>query len=236
MNAKQKTVEVEYLVVGAGIAGLGAATYLHEQGKEVLVLESERHPGGRMWTNSKGDTPYDIGAQFIDSSYKNIIRYSKRYGLQPVRVPIPRTGISDGHTTHMLATSSAGILRFKGMKPRARVGFLASAVKVVASRPHINSYNLKTGLPLDSISAEKYFLERTNKQGVTELLSPIIHGLAFYSLKETSAAFLKAFIGKLLLLKPLTYSRGIGELPATLAEKLDVIYGAKIMSIERQKD
>lgn len=44
------TKKIDYLVIGAGIAGLGAAHELQKQGKKVMVLEKENFPGGRMST------------------------------------------------------------------------------------------------------------------------------------------------------------------------------------------
>jgi len=53
-----------YVVVGAGIAGLRAATLLEAQGRRVLILESRDIPGGRMHTvyDSKGTSLYERGA------------------------------------------------------------------------------------------------------------------------------------------------------------------------------
>jgi protoporphyrinogen oxidase len=45
------TVEVESLVVGAGVAGLGAALELERAGGEVLVVDAFAHPGGVMATD-----------------------------------------------------------------------------------------------------------------------------------------------------------------------------------------
>ncbi len=42
--------EPDVIVVGAGLAGLCAATLLEEQGLKVLVLEGRERVGGRVYT------------------------------------------------------------------------------------------------------------------------------------------------------------------------------------------
>ncbi|HEU5315713.1 MAG TPA: NAD(P)/FAD-dependent oxidoreductase [Chloroflexota bacterium] len=58
----------DVLVVGAGIAGLGAARALHHAGRRVLVLEARDRVGGRIWTHREPgcDAPIELGAEFID--------------------------------------------------------------------------------------------------------------------------------------------------------------------------
>ncbi len=56
---------VDVLVVGAGIAGLLAATRLTEGGLKVRVLEKSRGYGGRMATRRMGEAVFDYGAQYF---------------------------------------------------------------------------------------------------------------------------------------------------------------------------
>ena len=52
-------------VVGAGMAGLTAASMLSEQGHDVVVIEKARGPGGRMSTRRNEDLRFDHGAQYF---------------------------------------------------------------------------------------------------------------------------------------------------------------------------
>lgn len=53
-------------IVGAGFAGLSAASALQAAGWEVVLVDKGRHPGGRGATRSLGerDQRFDVGAQF----------------------------------------------------------------------------------------------------------------------------------------------------------------------------
>jgi protoporphyrinogen oxidase len=70
------------IVVGGGIAGLGAAYRLKGRGFDVEVLESEDTPGGRMRSERHGGFVIERGAQFIASSYKHMRRLAAELGLE----------------------------------------------------------------------------------------------------------------------------------------------------------
>jgi predicted NAD/FAD-dependent oxidoreductase len=57
--------DYDVVIVGAGIAGLVAASRLRDEGFRVLVLDKGRGVGGRMATRRTGDAVLDHGAQFI---------------------------------------------------------------------------------------------------------------------------------------------------------------------------
>jgi len=65
MNGMEQSTDV--LVIGAGMAGLIAATELQRAGRRVLVLDKGRSAGGRMASRRIGGATFDHGAQFITS-------------------------------------------------------------------------------------------------------------------------------------------------------------------------
>ena len=58
----------QVIVVGAGIAGLGAAKELHDSGYEVTVLEASERIGGRIYTDRSLGFPVERGANWIHSN------------------------------------------------------------------------------------------------------------------------------------------------------------------------
>lgn len=74
---------MKILVVGAGIAGLGAATYAARAGHEVRVLEASSRAGGRARTvtSRRGDRA-DVGTQYYHSTYSRAKALMREVGLE----------------------------------------------------------------------------------------------------------------------------------------------------------
>jgi squalene-associated FAD-dependent desaturase len=70
------------VVVGAGFAGVAAATALAERGARVLVLETRQRPGGRAysWTNPETGEVQDNGQHVLAAFYDETLRLLARIG------------------------------------------------------------------------------------------------------------------------------------------------------------
>jgi monoamine oxidase len=74
----------QVIVVGAGLAGLAAALALVERGHEVVVLEAQTRPGGRVLTARApfADGLYaDMGAARIPRVHDSTLRYIERFRI-----------------------------------------------------------------------------------------------------------------------------------------------------------
>ena len=66
--------DVDVVVIGAGLAGLGAATALRDAGRSAVVLEASDRIGGRAWTTHPaelGGVWFDMGAVWLHSAERN---------------------------------------------------------------------------------------------------------------------------------------------------------------------
>jgi monoamine oxidase len=63
----------DVIVLGAGMAGLGAANWLKQKGYNVTVLEARERVGGRVWTDNSLGFPADMGASWIEGARGNPI-------------------------------------------------------------------------------------------------------------------------------------------------------------------
>jgi monoamine oxidase len=74
------------LVIGAGIAGLTAASRLSKAGREVLVLEARERIGGRTHTDRQfADFPLEFGAEFVHGDHCPTWPLIRQLGLRTVR-------------------------------------------------------------------------------------------------------------------------------------------------------
>jgi len=73
------------VVIGAGFAGLAAASELADRGIDVLVLEARGRVGGRVWSERvavpQGTAVIERGAEFVLEGYTELRRLALRHGL-----------------------------------------------------------------------------------------------------------------------------------------------------------
>jgi squalene-associated FAD-dependent desaturase len=74
----------DVVVVGAGFAGVAAATALAERGARVLVLETRQRPGGRAysWTDPRSGEIRDNGQHVLAAFYDETLRLLRRIGTE----------------------------------------------------------------------------------------------------------------------------------------------------------
>ena len=108
------TAAADVVVVGAGLAGLAAASRLVDAGAEVVVLEARERVGGRTLTLPAADgTPIDHGGQWIGPTQDRIAALAERVGVTTYptyeRGSIPRSATAGPTAT--TATSLTGRTR-----------------------------------------------------------------------------------------------------------------------------
>lgn len=79
----------DVVVVGAGAAGLAAASTLGQAGYSVSVLEARDRIGGRIWTRHEQNVamPIELGAEFIHGEAPTTLRWLSRVGKSAVAMP-----------------------------------------------------------------------------------------------------------------------------------------------------
>ena len=85
MCATIRVSDLDVVVIGAGMAGLTAATALQVDGVKVRVLEGRDRVGGRIHTSSLWPQPVDLGASWIHGARGNpLTELARDFGLETV--------------------------------------------------------------------------------------------------------------------------------------------------------
>lgn len=88
-------------IIGAGMAGLGAARTLIENGLgDVLILEGNDRPGGRIRTVGMGDGIIELGAQWLHNTTDSLYQLAVEHNLISDQLSDEGLGVyvrDDGH-------------------------------------------------------------------------------------------------------------------------------------------
>src|SRR5581483_293462 len=74
-------VEKPVLILGGGVAGLGAARELARHGVAVTVIEAKKRLGGRIHTIREGSLPIELGAEFVHGRNRPLLKAIRQAGL-----------------------------------------------------------------------------------------------------------------------------------------------------------
>ncbi|PKH38515.1 monoamine oxidase [Nocardioides alpinus] len=112
-------------VLGAGLAGLAAATRLVREGYDVTVFEARERVGGRVWSDSidgpDGSLAIERGAEFVLYGYEEMRGLLDEYGLQLVETGmsyyVREVGDVGGVTTDNIVAAGRRAIQLVGDDP-----------------------------------------------------------------------------------------------------------------------
>lgn len=76
------SVDVDVVIVGAGLSGLAAARRLREKGVDCVVLEARDRVGGRTKRVQVGDVSVDVGAQWVAARHQRVLELAAELNLE----------------------------------------------------------------------------------------------------------------------------------------------------------
>jgi len=207
--------EYDVIVVGAGLAGLRAATRLAEAGRDVVVLEANDAVGGRERTDIVDGFRLDLGFHVLNPAYPAVRRWVDVDALALRRFPVAvgvrledrlaRLAHPVRHPGSIPATLASGLVRSADVAALAR---WAGPTLVTADAAKRGGVALEEGW------------DRAGVRGPLResVLEPFLAGVLADDRQETSDAFVRLLVRSFALGRPGVPAAGIGALPAQLAD------------------
>ena len=209
----------EYLVIGAGLAGLSAAMTLHRAGKEVLVVERGDAVGGRVRTDFESGFVLDRGFQVLLTAYPELERHLdlSQLNLRPfirgasvwdktrfIELSEPRSSLS----------GSVNALRTRVLTPGDKIRLLRFAIKILRSNDGLISKDedCATGKMFEQLGFSSH--------SVALLWEPLSSGIQLTPSLEGSARLACLILRCLMLGSAAVPADGMQAIPQQMASKL----------------
>ena len=144
----------ETAIVGAGISGLMAATYLAEKGKNSVIFDKGRGPGGRMSTRRFGKFRLDHGAQFFtvrDPRFEKYVQGWEKAGVAKIWCK-GFSGNGDGHPRFRGTEGMNSIPKWLAGQLDVRTGHKVKSIRFVNNLWHLDFENSQ------SVSADQLLM------------------------------------------------------------------------------
>jgi len=188
----------DYVVVGAGLAGLSVATQLRSRGAAVTVLEARDRVGGRILSASRPgadgeqDTVLDLGAQWVGPEQSRVMELIEDLDLTTLQEGTP------GSTSWSIAGKRCvGGARLPKVGPRTRLEMFTLAAAVRLMYPRLPPDAPWTGKPAprwDRGTAEDWIRRLVRTPAGIALAGIYVRGNTATELSETSMYALVADI------------------------------------------
>ncbi|WP_243787959.1 NAD(P)/FAD-dependent oxidoreductase [Saccharopolyspora gloriosae] len=227
------SAELDVAVVGAGMAGLTAATELTRAGLDVRVYESSDHVGGRTASVRVDGYTIDAGAeQLSPHGYRATWELLARLGIPESAVPLiggPIAMWRDGRA-HAGVAEPRGLLTGAGLSPLARVDLVKFQMWLAQRRGEFDTDDPDRTCLADTTVAE--FARRYHPDVHDYLLQPVAGTFFGWDTERSSAATMLSLllaVGDASSWR--TYCGGMDTLARRLAAGLDVRTGQEVQQV-----
>ncbi|MCX2729639.1 NAD(P)/FAD-dependent oxidoreductase [Saccharopolyspora sp. NFXS83] len=227
------STELDVAVVGAGMAGLAAATELSRSGLDVRVYESSDHVGGRTASVRVDGYTIDAGAeQLSPRGYRATWELLARMGIPEHEVPLIKSPIAmwrDGRA-HAGVADPRGLLTGAGLSPLARVDLAKFQLWLARRRGEFDTDDPQCTPLADTTVAE--FARRFHPDVHDYLLQPVAGTFFGWDTERSSAAVMLSLllaVGDASSWR--TYRGGMDTLARRLADRLDVRTGQEVHQV-----
>lgn len=227
--------DADVIVIGGGIAGLGAAIRLKDRGLEPLVLEAEPRVGGRMTTDRVNGFVVDRGVTLFGNGFRSMRALVKRLGLSSLRCPGSfSVGIQDAAGVRGYRGGRFQDLLFdRGVSLRARwagMRFGLDLFRNLRALAHGSSFLSGS---LDGETCQEYFRRIGGEELFERIFWPGLNGPMGGAVEKSSRVILMQVIWNLLVRGQWNLTDGVDRIPEAAAAQLRVVTGTRALRVER---
>ena len=213
------------VIIGAGMAGLTCATYLHQRGREVLLLDAADDVGGRVRTDSVNGFRLDRGFQILLTAYPEARRLLN-YNALDLRCFRSGAAIRHGNPSDTSAQWMTLINPFNEPWTAFQtlfspVGTLADKLRIADLIRHVNAQS--TGQLFDKPATTTATYLRNygfSEQIIERFFRPFFGGVFLENDLTSSSNFFEFCFKNFFLGDAAIPALGIGEMPKQLANRL----------------
>ena len=219
MNELPLPESSEVVVVGAGLAGLAAATTLHQAGRRVLVLEASDGVGGRVRTDRVDGFLLDRGFQVLLTGYPEAHRQLNLEALE-LRPFAPGAVVWLGNRGYRVGDPfrKPSTLLDTAFSP---VGSIADKVRLLALRTRLKRTDPKQLLRGADIPTRQYLAGLGfSDRFVERFLGPLFTGIQLDPELSTSRRMFDTIFRSLTIGDSAVPAAGMGAIPAQMADDL----------------
>ncbi|WP_126546693.1 protoporphyrinogen/coproporphyrinogen oxidase [Hymenobacter amundsenii] len=224
MTTADSTPQLPVLIIGAGMAGLSCANYLHRAGRPVLVLEAADAVGGRVRTDHTDDGfLLDRGFQVLLTRYPEVERLID-YGALDLQAF--RSGavirLPDGKQTTLQNPLQQPTAAFSALT--SRIGTLPDKLRILSLVQHVRRYTSGQLLSRNSTN-EQSTLEFLRHYGWSERMidnffRPFFGGVFLDRSLSTAANFFEFVFQQFVEGEAVVPALGMQQIPEQLATRL----------------
>lgn len=232
-------MKYKIVVVGAGISGLTAAHYLNKSGHEVVVLEEQDTPGGRMRQIEIDGLRVNSGARLLFTYYKSVMELIREFNIKD---EIEYVGMSDmvcedrDQSYPVSFALNASALLNSSLKLSTRLRLAKLLPDLIKAKFTTDPDDMTTCAYLDHENMKDYFSRKVGIDFVDKIINPLFRGARNWNAEDVSPAFFLSTTAHTAGHKAFTFRQGIGYLNQQLASRLDVRYGVTVSRIERKSN
>lgn len=222
-------MDADVIVVGAGLAGLAAASELQSTGRSVMVLEASDGPGGRVRTDQVDGFLLDRGFQILLTAYPEAQRFFD-YAQLDLRAFLPGAAVRDSAGMHRL---SDPFRRPKDLisTVRSPVGSLPDKLRTLQFRRAVCAGSLgELWARPETSAAERLRSAGFSSNMIDSFFGPLFAGITLDDELTGSSRMIEFVFRMLSQGDAAVPAKGMGELSNQLAARLgdSIRYDAKV--------